>query len=239
MKRLHPGGNVGTVALVGGDGAGKTTIAKYLEKSAQFPCKYLYMGVSPLSSNRALPISRLARFLKIRSYKKAISGKGKNPAQQPSSHNLYYRQVKRGPIFQYARLLNRLIEASYRHFLAMVYQLRGYIVIFDRFFTFEAVLGANSSQAGGKRRIVRLEYWLMKNLFPEPDLVIYLDAPPEILYQRKGEATLEYLAKRTTAMLLHGKNMDNFIRVDAVQPLDHVLADVTNCILEFRRTLHK
>jgi thymidylate kinase len=79
----------------------------------------------------------------------------------------------------------------------------------------------------------------MNNLFPEPDLVIYLDAPPEILYQRKGEATLEYLAKRATAMLLHGKNMDNFILVDAVQPLDQVLADVTNSILEFRRKLPK
>lgn len=234
LTRLRPGGKVGTVALVGGDGAGKTTIAKCLEESAPFPCKYLYMGVSPLSSNRALPISRLVRFLKIRSYIRAISREGKRPLHQVSSHSLHYRQVKRSPILKYARLLNRLLEASYRHFLALVYQLRGYIVIFDRYFTFEAVHGAKNSQSKNVQRIVRLEYWLMSNLFPAPDLVIYLDAPPEILYQRKGEASVEYLSKRTKAMLLLGKTMTNFVRLDAVQPKDQVLSDVTNCIIEYR-----
>jgi thymidylate kinase len=226
-------GGVGTVALVGGDGAGKTTIAKRLEKSAGFPCKYIYMGVSPLSSNRLLPISRLARFLKLRAYEKSISSDGKNDSMPISAHNPYYRIVHRGPVLEVARLLNRLLEATYRHFLARLYQWRGYIVIFDRYFTFEAAHGATVSQAKDTKRMIKLEYRLMKKLFPEPDLIIYLDAPPEILLQRKNEASFEHLTKRTSAMLLLGKTMDNFVLVDAVQPLEQVFTDVTKCILEF------
>src|SRR3712207_7349115 len=31
----------------------------------------------------------------------------------------------------------------------------------------------------------RIQRWLMRRLCPPPDLVVYLDAPAEVLYQRK------------------------------------------------------
>ena len=40
-----------TVALVGPDGAGKTTVARRLEGALEIPVRYLYMGVSADSSN--------------------------------------------------------------------------------------------------------------------------------------------------------------------------------------------
>ena len=43
-----------TVALVGGDGSGKTSVARQLERSPTLRCKYLYMGQSLLSSNAPL-----------------------------------------------------------------------------------------------------------------------------------------------------------------------------------------
>ena len=48
-----------TVALIGGDGAGKTTIADQLRDSFPLPLKYLYMGINIESSNVALPTSRI------------------------------------------------------------------------------------------------------------------------------------------------------------------------------------
>ena len=48
--RAHLGGELFTVALVGSDGAGKTTIARSLEKTSSLPVKYMYMGLSPISS---------------------------------------------------------------------------------------------------------------------------------------------------------------------------------------------
>jgi GTPase SAR1 family protein len=50
-----------TVALIGGDGAGKTTIANRLVEDLPFRVKYLYMGFSTISSNAALPTTKLAR----------------------------------------------------------------------------------------------------------------------------------------------------------------------------------
>ena len=43
-----------SIALVGADGAGKTTIARELERAADPPVKYIYMGVNTSASNVAL-----------------------------------------------------------------------------------------------------------------------------------------------------------------------------------------
>ena len=59
-----------SVALIGADGAGKTTIARKLQDGFEKPIKYLYMGVSMSSSNAALPTSRFAYWLKRKISKK-------------------------------------------------------------------------------------------------------------------------------------------------------------------------
>src|SRR5437667_23836 len=50
-----------TVALIGPDGAGKTTIGRRLEKSLPLPVRYLYMGVNAEASNALLPTTRVLR----------------------------------------------------------------------------------------------------------------------------------------------------------------------------------
>ena len=53
-----------SVALIGPDGSGKTTIARRLEATLPVPTKYLYMGVSLDSSSSMLLTSRLLRRVK-------------------------------------------------------------------------------------------------------------------------------------------------------------------------------
>ena len=48
-----------TVALIGPDGAGKSTVGRELERRLSFPAKYIYMGVNLESSNLVLPTTRL------------------------------------------------------------------------------------------------------------------------------------------------------------------------------------
>ena len=222
-----------TVALVGGDGAGKTTIANSIIQYSDLPIKYLYMGLSTRSSNHALPTSRLVLHLKKRMYKKSIQkSAGDISAEMPASH-LEYSEDTHGWIWNLARFLNRLAEAWYRQFISMNYQLHGYVVIYDRHFFFDAAPGIVDSQDQSLLFLDRLFFWLMSYCYPKPTLAIFLDASPELLYSRKEEATPEYLRKQRIVFLDQGNKLAHFIEVDASQPLEKVFSEVMHHIHDF------
>ncbi len=231
-----------TVALIGGDGAGKTTIAKSLEQSSQLPLKYLYMGLSTQSSNFALPTSRLVLFLKRRSYRKMVQKSDDTPPETIPANYLEYEEAKRSPIWVTARFLNRLAEAWYRQAVSLSYRMRGYVILYDRHFLFDTVPEVVNAQLQKQpwldRFYDRVYYWSLSHCYPKPDLAIFLDAPAEVLYQRKGEATPDYLNRQRGAFLEQGKKVNHFVRVDATQPLEKVLKDVTEHILEFNASKH-
>lgn len=225
------------VALVGGDGAGKTTIADLLEKTAPFSVKYLYMGPSILSGDKALPTSRLARSLKLRALRKDAEKTGRPIPEAISSHEFHYKPATRGAIWLTLRLINRIAEAWYRNILSLIYRLRGNIVICDRHFLFDAPFPSLNPQVRNSMRLVdRLEFWFFNYCYPKPDLVIFLDVPAEILYRRKGEADIAYLSRKRTEILERGKTIGNFVRVDAAQPLEKVLTEVSQQIVNLRES---
>jgi thymidylate kinase len=215
-----------TVALIGGDGAGKTTVANAAIQSCGLPMKYVYMGLSTRSSNFALPTSRLALFLKRRRYKKAVHESGNPLPAEMTASQLEYSENTHGWVWNTARFLNRWADAWYRQWISIGYQLRGYVVIYDRHFFFDTAPGIINSQNQSLLVLDRLYFWLMTHWYPRPTLTIFLDAPPDLLYQRKGEATPEYLEQQRAVFLSQGKKLDHFVRVDATQPLDKVLAEV-------------
>lgn len=222
-----------TVALVGVDGAGKTTICKSLAESLPLPAKYIYMGLSPISSNVALPTTRLAGLLRVRAYKKEANGSGTRPWKEVSTHDLHYRPAKLGPMGVAARALNRLAEFTYREIISWWFQRQGYVVVYDRHPVFEtAGLAADRGTEKWKYR-TRILHWLLSTICRQPDLVIFLDAPSEVLYTRKHEATPEFVKQRRRVILEQGANMANFVRIDATQPVDRVLAEVTQLVVEF------
>jgi thymidylate kinase len=224
-----------TVALVGGDGSGKTSVARQLERSPTLRCKYLYMGQSVLSSNAPLPTTRLARFLKLRETRRSAAGAREGGADERAAGDPHYQKKKRGWARMAASFLNRLAEAWWRQLLSVLYRARGYILIYDRHFVFESA--PPEERAGSKRRhpIERLEHWVLSRSYPAPDLVVFLDAPSEVLYQRKGETSPKRLEKRKTAILRQGARTANFAIVDASRPLDEVVASVRKLLDEFRQ----
>lgn len=223
-----------TVALIGGDGAGKTTIARHVIQHCGMPMKYLYMGLSTRSSNHALPTSRLVLFVKRWLYRKRSP---RTHADVPADQ-LEYSEETHGWLWNTARFVNRLAEAWYRQLLSWAYQLRGQAVIYDRHFYFDTAPGIVNSQSQSLLLLDKLFFQLMTRFYPKPALTIFLDAPPELLFRRKGEASPEYLERQREVFLAQGSRLRHFVRVDAAQPLEAVQAEVLKQVQDFASRHH-
>ena len=214
-----------SVALIGPDGAGKTTLAARLKQSSAIPIKCLYMGINTEASSHALPTSRLVAFLKRR--QNAGSGTYRCGDDSCAAEG----NAKRGPggwLWAVTRLINRVLEEWYRQLLSWSYQIRGYALVYDRHFLYDFTL--NGIDGENQPADKRLHRRLLENFYPRPYLTIYLDAPAEVLFARKGEKTLKELGRRRQAFLQLGYRAKNFVRIDATRPFDVVYAEVSGLV---------
>ncbi|GMR25745.1 MAG: hypothetical protein BMS9Abin39_1070 [Ignavibacteria bacterium] len=224
-----------TIALIGADGSGKTTIARMILDSPPVKMKYLYMGLNIESSNYALPTSRMIYYLKLLKYKRKNKNLKNTKLKNLSLHELNdNRSVdNRSNFGAIARLLNRLAEAWYRQLISWIFQLRGYTVLYDRHYLFDSSSNQTGDDIKKQRLTTKIHIWMINNMYSKPDLVILLHAPAEILFQRKGEADIEYLEERTKSFMMIGKRLNNFVVVDATNPIDKVFDDTKNEIFKF------
>lgn len=220
-----------SVALLGPDGAGKTTIGHLLQEWPVLRLKYIYMGINIEASNYALPTSRFVEYLRRRQHRNSDPFRAESQLFEASKNE---KPSVRAKLWAASRLANRLAEEWYRQLLSWAYQARGYIVLYDRHFLFDFSLDdIDPNQQGFDERLHR---WFLTHLYPRPNLVIYLDAPAQVLFARKGEKDIEELERRRKAYIRQIERSPNFVLVDATQTLSKVYADVTNCILRFGMT---
>jgi hypothetical protein len=196
-----------------------------LEGSRLLRLKYLYMGINTSSSNIALPTSRLIEYLKRQPGSPSASRSLHSTGGTPPSP-----AKRRGMLWVTARLLNRLAEQWFRQSVAWYYQLRGYVVLYDRHFVFDFGGTPPGQTLPLDKRIYQ---WCVARFSPRPGLVILLDAPGEVLFARKGESTIEELEDRRQRLLRQGRQLPAFIVVDATRPLSVVYDEVTRHILAF------
>jgi thymidylate kinase len=214
-----------SIAVVGADGSGKTSVAEALLKGGTIPLKYIYMGPATGSSTHSLPTTRFVHYLRKRAIGPMLNGSDSVPPSELMSAKMKKR-LHRGPLLKTLGLINRVAEEWFRQIVSWSYRVRGYNVICDRHFLFEYCPDSATNRNPDAVLSERIHNWLLGKFYPQPSIVVFLDAPAEVLHDRKPEWTIEYLNKQRDRILEQGQATRNFSVVDANQPFDKVLADV-------------
>ncbi|MFQ5638055.1 MAG: hypothetical protein ACE5IR_08675 [bacterium] len=226
-----------TVSLIGPDGVGKTTIVARLQKSLPMPVKYIYMGDNIESCNYMLPTMR---WWKQRNPASGHNGKHsqieakfhKSGSQTPAQPNRIRRVLR--AVKKTAGFVNRILDVWYRYFMVFYFSRKGYVVLLDRHFTFDYYhfdIAPENGKPSFKRRLNGL---ILKHTIPDPDLVICLDAPADVIFKRKGEFSVEYLEMRRRQYRSLQSIAKHFALVDANRKLETVIGDVKNLICDFQ-----
>jgi thymidylate kinase len=217
-----------TVALVGPDGAGKTTISELVVQELGVPVKRIYMGVNP-DAELLLPTTRLlARAAKAQRRRSEGVPRGARPPRDLPLLARLRSSVRAG-----ARVAVWMSEEWARQAAAWYHRARGHVVLFDRHF-YADYLEPADPPAGARPLSDRIHLFLLEHVYPKPDLVIFLDAPAEVLHERKPEAPLEWLRQRRLVYLELGDRVRRFEVVDATRPKGEVARDVASRILRAR-----
>jgi thymidylate kinase len=108
---------------------------------------------------------------------------------------------------------------------------RSTFVIFDRYFS-DVLVDPKRVRYGGPGWLPGL----VNAIIPQPDLLIILDAPVDVLYARKQEVALDQLEHLREGYLRIAASSPNAAIIDASQPLSKVIADTeARILLELER----
>lgn len=192
------------VALVGPDGAGKTTLAHSLSTDPSLNARSIYMGRNPQVRRTTLPVPAWLR--------------QNRPGMTTSLPPLIAHAAKGLGFCQVLVEQWLCYLAAYRH------QRLGGVVLFDRY--------VSDPDPDAERRSVgqRLRRALLNGGAPRLDLVIVLDASADMLYARKPEHPIARLQRMRASYLGLAEAVPNAVIVDASQDASAVATAVASLI---------
>lgn len=214
-----------SVAFIGPDGAGKSTITRHVVGRLGPQARRLYMGVNLEEANVALPTTKLVLMVK--------RSRGGRPdlSAWPTTEGTRRRRLMRDT----ARIVNLIAEEWYRAIIAGYHQSRGRVVIMDRHFLADYWKHDISPDDPSTRSVLsRVHGFLLRKLYPRPDRMIFLDAPAQLLLERKSEATEEYLVRRREEYAELGRSLGTVVRVDTDRPLSDVVDACVDIVEQMR-----
>ena len=214
-----------TIALVGQDGAGKSTIARSVVDHLPYDAATVYMGINLEASTVMLPTTRLSLAMKRR--------RGRRPDMTAHGDEGNRKTGVAADLRRMARAVNWIAEEMYRTVLVQRIRRRGAIAIQDRDFYCDYYWSAVSLARERRPLDVRLHGAYLRRWYPKPDLVLLLDAPAEVLHARRPEHDLAQIAQRRAAYLALVDVLPAVQVVSADRPLAEVIEDITQRIIAF------
>ena len=111
--------------------------------------------------------------------------------------------------------------------------IRTQLALFDRCF-YDLLVDSKRIRYGGPPGLLKMA----ARFCPGPDLVILLDAPPEVLWARKREVPFDEVVRQRAAYLEMANTLPTAVIVNAAQPAEKVIHDAIEAILDHlgRRT---
>jgi thymidylate kinase len=192
------------VVVLGPDGAGKSSVINAVAKDM--------IGAFPRARCYSFPPAVLAR----------LRQRPEGPFTLP--HELaprsYMMSVVRAVCYWFV-----YYQLCYRSAVGL-HLARSILVLHDRHLV-DALVDPERYRYSGPMWLLRLIWWFV----PKPDLVILLDAPPEVLQSRKQEVSFAESERQRNAYRSLVGSMANGHIIDAVRPLEEVVSAVNDLIL--------
>jgi len=203
VKRVVTGGAGVAVVLLGSDGVGKSTVIDRIVHTL----RPLFAGT--LSRNPAPAVF-------VRSVRNRVPGRPHSMPQRP-----VYQSIFKAAYWLFYYTLD--------HYRTVRPAIAGSkLVLFHRHLL-DTIVDPRRYRYGGPLWLVRL----IARLLPTLDLVILLDAPPEVIQARKQEVPLEETARQRAAYRALIETLPNGHVVDATPPSDEVSATVSDVIVRY------
>jgi thymidylate kinase len=192
------------IALLGPDGVGKSAVIEQLQSQ-------LLPGAGDITLFHFRPGF----------HKRAVEGP---PVTCP------HAQRPRSLLVSFGKLIYWLVDCWYGY-LAVIRprKQRDGLVIFDRYYPDILVDPLRYRLPTHSHAFAQ---WITK-LAPRPDLYLLLDAPAEVVQQRKSELTLSELQRQRVAYLKMSEQMHSKLLVSANCPVDEVVRHICTAIRNF------
>jgi dTMP kinase len=166
------------IALMGADGAGKSTIARALKSELDRTGRPSVVTWATLRPVLSRPAIKLAKFLFVRKHDKFTDYTAHIEAKQAGLRKLRWAHE----IFLILMVLDYLPQAFFK---VVVPWWRGRYVICDRYY-YDLMLEYTEISKGSTDRMVRLVR-AMSRLLPGPHLSFFVDVPVEVALARKRD----------------------------------------------------
>ena len=202
----------GWVAIIGPDGAGKSAVIDAIQRQFRFAYdKVKCFHLRP----------------------KALRGSKQAQAVVTDPHG----KPPRGWFLSVAKVFFMVADYWLGYALKIAPAMRrSHLIVFDRY-VYDLLVDSRRVRYGGPAWLLRVA----ARIVPHPDLVILLDAPPDVLWARKQEVEFPEVVRQHDQYRGIARELPSAKVVNAAQPLADVIRDVDSAIVEHfeRRTAER